>query len=42
MKAKVLTQHNSSDEERKVMGKILAYIFDALSDPESEFYKEEK
>ena len=42
MKAKVLTQRNSSDEERKAMGEILAYALDAMSDPDSEFYKEEK
>ena len=42
MKAKVLTQHNSSDEERKVMEGVLACIFDALSDPDSEFYKKEE
>ena len=43
MKARnTTTQHNSSNEERKAMGEILACVFDAMSDPDSEFYKEEK
>ena len=36
------TNHNSFSEERKAMGEILAYAFDAIVDPGSKFYKEEK
>ena len=43
MKARnTTTQHNSSSEERKGMGEILAYAVDAIADPGSKFYKEEK
>ena len=43
MKARnTTTQHNSSNEERKAMGEILAYAIDAMFDLDSEFYKEEK
>lgn len=36
------TNHNSFSEERKAIGEVLAHISDAMVDPDSDFYKEEK